>query len=310
MKIKLFDKDLYHYYRENHWAEIEAAGLTMDWVNPKELTLDEEAQVLISGRVKGENLKYLPNLKVVIVPYTGLNGLDLEALGKAEVRIMNTSAHAIFVAERTVALLLALKGNLMVLHNNLKRGFWSKRYEDDRMSWHSIYDSKVAIYGYGTIGREVARLLEPFRPEIGILDYKNRSYKGVQTFDTLGKMASWCDILIVTAPLTEYTRNSIDYDILSLMRGKYLVNVGRGDIVEEKAIYDRLVDGTLAGFASDVWYTYPQGSGVDCPPSRYPIHELDNVVMTPHNAGFEATAAAIRYQDVLRQIIAYKEAIG
>lgn len=307
MKVLLFDQDMYEFYQVNHQSTIDAAGLTMAYVSPKDLQLDEEVAVVISGRVKSDNLKLLPNLRLVIVPYTGLNGLDLQALKTANIEVMNTSAHGIFVAERALAMMLALRGGLIPYHNGLKEQYWSKRYEDDRTAWQTSHHKKIAIYGYGTIGQELARILRPFDPEIGILAYKNRSYENVRQFHALSDLCQWCDILFVTAPLSEATENSINDGLLKTMEGASIINVGRGGIIEEEAIYHRLKDGTLGGFASDVWYQYPNKDQPTCWPSKYPIHELEHVVMTPHNAGFEETSERIRYEDVLKKVINFSQ---
>ena len=305
MKILFFDNSVYDFYRDGYMDRIQEAGLDLSLVNPKELTMDEEAEVLVSGRVRSSNLDLLPNLKMIIVPYTGLNGLDLPAIESKGIKVLNTSAHSHFVAERALALILALRGNLVNFHNSMVKGNWSNRYEDDRLSWTSLFGKKVAIYGYGSIGQNVAALMKPFGVEIGIIAYKKRSFEGAENFESLEALCRWCDLLMITAPLNEHTEGSVNDSVLKEMDGKYIVNVGRGAVIEEEALYKRLSDGTLAGFASDVWFQYPNKQSPDRFPSAYPIHELSNVIMTPHNAGFEVTSRQVRYGDVLDQIIEF-----
>lgn len=281
------------------------AGIQMVHVHPKELSLDPKVAVVIGGKVTSNNIELLPGLKLVIVPFTGLDGLDLPALLKAGVQVVNTSAHAVFVAERAVALLLALMGQIVRGHMNLVRKDWSKRFSADGIPWKSIRNKKVAIYGYGVIGKEIGSLLSPWQVELGVLTYKDRVFASVRAFGSLSELCDWCDVLMVAAPLTEMTEGSIDDHILQRLKGKVLVNVGRGTIVDEKALFSRLADGTLAGFASDVWYHYPNRTQSECWPSEYPIHELPNVVMTPHNAAFEETSEKLRYEDVLDKVIEF-----
>jgi phosphoglycerate dehydrogenase-like enzyme len=95
------------------------------------------------------------------------------------------------------------------------------------------------------------------------------------------------DIVVVALPATDATVGLLDRRRLSRMEGKFLVNIGRGNIVEEKALYDLLSEGVLRGAAIDCWYSYPDG-GVEGEPSNYPIRELGNVVLSPHIAGFTA----------------------
>lgn len=303
MRIVSYRSEMIDYYTKEHNNLFggEVSLTLLDRKNP----CVNDGEVFIGGQMSSDQLALFPKLKMIIVPYTGLDGLDLVALDQAGVRVLNTSAHGIFVAERAVALLLSLRGQIVQLHNNLVKGNWSKRFVDYKDAWHSTYKKKIAIYGYGTIGQEIGRLLEGFGGELGVLAYKDRDFSPARTFDDLESLCDWCDILMVAAPLTDQTKHSVDGPILSKMDGKYIVNVGRGAIIEEEAIYKSLVDGGLGGFASDVWYTYPSKTVTECPPSNYPIHELDNVVMTPHNAGFEVGAAMVRYEDVLKQVMAF-----
>jgi len=169
MKILSFDKNICDYFGSELSQELKNHGLTIEWVHPKNLAYDPEVEVLISGRLEEDNLKLLPKLKMVIVPYTGLDGLDLPVLARLNISVMNTSAHGRFVAERAVAILLALRSNLLVIDRNLRNKDWSKRYEDDRMTWHSIQGKKVAIYGYGVIGQKIGDFLRPYDVTIGCL---------------------------------------------------------------------------------------------------------------------------------------------
>jgi len=87
-------------------------------------------------------------------------------------------------------------------------------------------------------------------------------------------------------PLTKETHHLINKEIISQMQGKFLVNVGRGQIIEEEALYYALKNGILAGAAIDTWYLYPDSDHAVQLPSRYPIHTFKNVVISPHVGGF------------------------
>jgi phosphoglycerate dehydrogenase-like enzyme len=82
----------------------------------------------------------------------------------------------------------------------------------------------------------------------------------------------------------------IDEKMLKLMAGKYLINVARGRVVDEKALYDHLKKGNLAGAAIDTWYQYPDQENPERLPSQYAFHELPNVILSPHNAGYSDKA--------------------
>jgi phosphoglycerate dehydrogenase-like enzyme len=96
-----------------------------------------------------------------------------------------------------------------------------------------------------------------------------------------------CDFLLIACPLTEETRGLIDARRLALMkRSAVLINVARGDIVDEDALYAALRDKIIAGAVLDTWYVYPSTAEPDPYPSRRPFHELPNLIMTPHASGW------------------------
>jgi len=92
--------------------------------------------------------------------------------------------------------------------------------------------------------------------------------------------------------------------MLMSMKGKFLVNVGRGSIVNEEGLYEALKSGVLKGAAIDTWYTYPV-TGVLGAPSRYPIHKLSNVVLSPHVGGSTNQASARSIEDTVANIRSY-----
>jgi len=91
------------------------------------------------------------------------------------------------------------------------------------------------------------------------------------------------------------------------MAGKFIVNVGRGELLEEKAFFESLKDGILKGAAIDAWYAYPGPGNARVPPSRYPFHELENVLLSPHVAGFTPEAAARNIEATIENIRAFLE---
>jgi len=268
--------------------------------------LNADIRTLITGFLTREELAYYPNLEAVIVPFAAINQLDLKALGRRNIRIFHTSAHALFVAERALALILAVMGKIVLFHNRLAAGDWADRIKGNGgtgIKWRSLFEKRVAIYGYGNIGAEFHKLLVPFKPQIGLLNYKNREISGAENFESLMNLADWCDVFVVTAPLNADTEGSIDAKVLSALTGKVLINVGRGPIIQEEALFKSLNTGELKGFGCDVWYNYPDENTPNCLPSNFPMERFPHVVMTPHNAGTEETAGRVKYIDVAQQLI-------
>jgi len=243
-----------------------------------------DAEVIVKGNLSQADLDKARNLRMVVVPWTGVDGLPLERLKERGVIVSNTHENAEVVAERAIALALAVTGRVVELHNDLSQGVWLGRPSNKEATWYSIIGKRCSILGLGKIGQAIAKLISGFECEItgfkrtpgGEFPYVKRVTDDIQDAVRAG------DLVFVALPLTKKTAGIIGSDLLSLMKGKYLINVSRGKVIEEQALYDALNSGTLAGAAIDVWYDYPSNDRPATLPSRYPIHRFSNVVMSPH----------------------------
>jgi phosphoglycerate dehydrogenase-like enzyme len=146
---------------------------------------------------------------------------------------------------------------------------------------------RMGILGLGGIGSEVARLAPHFGIEVIGLRRTPRGDEPCETWPVtkLHDLLPVIDDLVITAPLTEETRNIIGGDELAMLpRGAHLVNVGRGELVDEPALIDALQSGHLGGAALDVFATEPL-------PDDSPLWDMPNVIVTPHSAGATRLAA-------------------
>lgn len=255
--------------------------------NPDErLTLLKSAEALVTGRITEEELTHAKNLKIIFVPFTGLNSFPLKKLKELGILISNTHGNARFVAEKAVALTLALLGRVIEYHNELKKGYWFRLF-DDSDTWTSIQDKTIGILGYGNIGRNIAKFLKGFGCKIAAfkkhVTAMQDEYADVISNDIFNIIGQ-SDIIFISLPLNEETKGLISADLLTKMKGRYLVNIARGEIVNEDALYEALKNGTLTGAALDVWYNYPGKKKEPVFPSNKPIYELPNVVISPHKA--------------------------
>ncbi|OHD15354.1 MAG: hypothetical protein A2Y38_08575 [Spirochaetes bacterium GWB1_59_5] len=243
-------------------------------------------------------------LKAVFVPFVGVNHLPADLLIERGVSVFNCHGNAESVAERALALALAGFGRIIEFHNDLRaetwHGFWVNKGRED--FWHSIFRKRCAVLGVGAIGETLARLLKAF--DCHVTGYRRKTGSPVPAhFDEvttdLRAAVSGADIVFIALPLTDATRGLVGAAELEAMRGAYLVNVGRGEVVDESALYSALKDGTLSGAGIDVWYTYPKGGSVIGAPSRFPIHQLPNVVLSPHVAGSTWEAVDINVRQTI-----------
>ncbi len=269
--------------------------------DPADLTT---ADIVVGGSVSAEAIETAERLKLVVVPFTGVNSLPLEALRRRGIRVANSHGNARSVAERAVALLLTFFGRVCAFDADLRAGRWHgfAAGESVKESWESLDGKRAAILGTGAIGTETAGLLRAFG--VTATGFRrsggdaggHAGGDGAGIFDrvvtSVPAAVEGADIVVVALPATAATEGLLDAEALAAMQGAVLVNVGRGAIVDEEALYRALKEGTLRGACIDTWYRYPgDDPGRDAtPPSRFPFHELDNVVMSPHVGGYTRRA--------------------
>lgn len=273
--------------------------------------------VLVAGRIPEQTYLASPGLKAIFQPFTGINHLPLKALSERNVRVFNVHANAFDVAERALAMTLAFYGRIVEYHDDLKQeiwhGFWVRAGAED--SWDSLFGRTCAILGTGAIGIELAKLLKAFSCKV--VGWKRRPADALpQGFDeikaSLDDALAAAEIVFIALPATALTEGLLSKERLLGMKGKFLVNVGRGSIVDEEGLYLALSQGILKGAAIDTWYQYPPSGKVGAP-SRYPIHKLSNVILSPHVGGstHQASARAVEITvDKIRDYIKNGECGG
>ena len=107
------------------------------------------------------------------------------------------------------------------------------------------------------------------------------------TLDGLHEFMGSCDAVVVSLPLAANTQGLIDAPAIAAMRpDAVLLNVGRGAVIDEQALYEALVSRQIGGAVIDTWYQYPSPTQPECAPSRFDFASLDNVLMTPHMSGW------------------------
>ncbi len=249
-----------------------------------------DLDAIVANRLSDESWRRATRLKAVFAPLAGVNHLPTALFLERGVRVFNAHGNARQVAERALAMTLAFYGRVIEYHEDLRvekwHGFWVGRGAED--NWSSLYGRKVAIFGAGAIGTALAHLLAAF--DCQVTAYRRRpaaalppDFHRVET--DLGKAVADNELLFLALPLTPATKGLFSREVLQSARGKFLVNVGRGEVVDEEGLYLALKDGILSGAAIDTWYSYPSSGADHGAPSRFPIHLLPNVVLSPHVAG-------------------------
>jgi phosphoglycerate dehydrogenase-like enzyme len=260
-----------------------------------------DTRILIGGRPTREQLIACPELRALIVPWAGVPETTRELLRDfPQLTLHNLHHNAAATAEMALALLLSAAKFIVPIDQRLRANDWSPRYAASRSI--GLHDKTALIIGYGQIGQRVGRVCRVL--EMTVLATRRTQVEQddvaeVHPIADLPQLLPRSHALIITAPLTPETKGLIGAKELALLpRGALLVNVGRGAIVNEAALYQALKSGQLAGAGLDVWYNYPHDEAVqtNTPPSQFPFHELDNVVMSPHRGGDEVGIDAVRMQ--------------
>jgi len=258
--------------------------------------------VLVAGRPQREQLEAAKRLHTLIIPWAGLPPETRDLLAEFPfISAHNLHHNAGAVAEHAVALLLAAAKCVIPFDQALRQGDWTLRYAEPRDAV-LLSEKTVLILGYGAIGRRIARICRAMDMAV-LATRRTPPYEGdgiageIYPPHALPALLPRANCLIIALPLTPQTRELIGANELDLLPpGAILVNIGRGPIVREEALYQALVNGGLGAAGLDVWYNYPRNEEerVATMPTSYPFHELQNVVFSPHHAGLTADTEPLR----------------
>ena len=194
------------------------------------------------------------------------------------------------VAEQTLALLLGLLRGIPIFYRQ------QQKHEFVRRPTADLHRKRIGIVGLGGNGRRLAQILEPFRVSIRATDFfpehKPPQVEELLPHTQLLSLAAWSEILILTLPLNASTLGIIDRKVFSAMpKGSFLINVARGQCVNEQDLIDALESGRLAGAGLDV-------TAVEPLPAESRLYDQPNVLITPH----VGAQSGPRYDDSTRLI--------
>ena len=275
-----------------------------------EALLDElrDADVYVGGRFTADMADAAEKLRLVHVAGAGTDRVAFAALGDS-VQVANTFHHERSIAEYVLATAIMLRRDFLAQDRALRRGVWATSVYDDCIGQSpTLRGARIGFVGFGHIGQ---RTWESFRSlgsvgaavtGSGRVDATAHGLAWTGDTSRLGDLLRESDVVVLSAPLTKATEGMIDAQQLrELGPDGVLINVGRGPLVSERALYDALRDGVIHAAAIDVWYRYPGPDG-QAAPSDLPFAELANVLMTPHSSGVTADTFKGRADDIAANI--------
>jgi D-3-phosphoglycerate dehydrogenase len=244
-------------------------------------SLAEAHAVLIRSatRIDSEALAAAPSLKVVARAGVGLDNVDIKAATSAGVMVVNApTSNVISAAELTVGHILGLARHVPAAHASLAAGQWKR----SSFTGIELYEKTVGIFGLGRIGALVAERLRAFGVRVvGYDPYVTPARAGQLQVELLpfDEVLAQSDFITVHMPKTPETTGMIGEAQFAIMKPTaYVVNVARGGLIDEEALYTALANGEIAGAGLDVFTSEPPKA--DSSAAR--LLDLPNVIVTPH----------------------------
>lgn len=303
-------------WKENFNKLNKKAKFNLEFIIPKADEREEikrylpEVEVVIGGSFSKEDLDQAKKLKLFQIPFTGVDQLDLSLYkNRKDIFICNVHTNRTAVAEHAFALILALAKNIVTNDRDLRLGRWHGFSSKEPTI--QLQGKSLGIIGLGSIGWEIAKIGYALGMKIFALkrEIKEKDLEKKKILEFLGankdleKVIKESDFIVIAVPLTEKTKGLIGKKELKLMQGKYLVNISRGAVIDEEALFKSLEEHYLSGAAIDTWYQYPTNEQKEILPSQYNFHKLENVVMSPHTAGYSDRALEENIKSVFDNMV-------
>ena len=240
--------------------------------------------LIVRQGIVNDVLKYYPNVKWLQLLNAGFEKVDINVL--KERGIVFTNARSVYcgtIAEDVITKILLLARNYIRHFQDQQKCFWP---DDNQLANYNldISGKVLGILGAGAIGKEIAVRAKAFGMIVRGYDPYLKSQEGFDSIygkdGGLERLLSESDFVVTSLPVTEETRNIINKNTLSLMKPTaYLINVARGEIIDEQAIVDALNGHQIAGAALDVAKTEPLMP-------NDPLWKAENIFITPHRAAY------------------------
>jgi len=249
-------------------------------------------EILVYPTPSQEWIEASPDLKTLIIPWAGIPEKTREIMRHyPRITVHNLHHNNFNTAELGFGLLLAASKFIIPLDYALRHNDWTPRYQQTKAI---LLRGKTAlILGFGEIGQALCAYCLGLGMNVIATKKHPDEYNGeldidIYPDDLLKDLLPTTDVLMIVLPLTEETEDLIGEKELNLMpKGSILINIGRGPIVNQYALYDALKEGHLRAAGSDVWYNYPDSKDArkNTPPADVPFGDLDNFVLSPHRGG-------------------------
>jgi phosphoglycerate dehydrogenase-like enzyme len=231
-----------------------------------------------------------PRLRLVQVSGAGYEAVDFDAVPPAAA-ICNAFGHEVAMGEYAVMAMLAWCHRFLTYNTAFRRGSWRLGSRFGGPFHDELNGKTVGILGLGRIGQAVAKRAKALDTKVVAINRTERAKPAAvdrtYRWDQLHDFLKASDFVVVCCALNAETRGLVDRAALAAMgKEAVIMNLARGPVIDEDALYEALKARRIGGAILDVWWQYPPPDQPEAPPSRHEFRKLSNVFMTPHVSGW------------------------
>ena len=279
-KLKDVERKIYEELRD-----IANINYLFDLPVDRRMEFISEADAIITAfpqrELNKEEIESLKKLKYVFCIFAGIDHIDVNLFSKDVKIIPNSGGYSIAIAEHVFGMILTLAKRLHINNQKLKNGVFDQSIRNTL-----LYNKIMGIIGFGGIGKAVGKLAKAFGMKVYAINSTGKTDETVDyigTLDSLDFVLQNSDVIVISIPLTERTRNLISRRELEIMKeNAILINVARGQIIDQKALYEHMKNHPEFKVGLDVWWHEPTIEGkfkLD-----YNFFEFENFIGSPHNS--------------------------
>jgi phosphoglycerate dehydrogenase-like enzyme len=230
------------------------------------------------------------NLRLYHAPAAGVDAIDRQRL-KPGTPVCCCFGHEPAIAEYVMTALLLRHVPIPAADRDLRQGRWTWWASSPSALRTELGNMTLGLVGFGHIGQAIAARAKAFGMRVHVANRSPVVPGGTVDrafgLDELADLMASADYVVVSLPHNRETEGLIGADAIAAMRPDgVLLNVGRGPVIDERALYDALKARRIGGAVIDTWYVYPSPGNATPHPGRLPFHELDNCTLTPHMSGW------------------------
>lgn len=273
------------------------------------LTHIKDVEIILGPFITKRMIQESNKLKLMQVPWTGIDTVDINVIKKSNVVLCNSHSNSLAVAELGLTLTLDLLKKVTYHNNKLKNGNWNRDNNPLSLQSRMISNENIIILGCGHIGMKLANSFKVLGAKVTGFHEKDNCVLNDINILNMVELDNYIDkatVIISTLPLFEDTKHFINAKLISKLDNNCLIiNMSRAEIVNEDDLYKALSNDLIGGFASDVWWNPPKrGETVSYVSSKYDFNKFENVIMSPHRAGFVENSLP-HLDDAILNIINY-----